>query len=143
VTYVDGEKYATEMNVGGMKQRMVSDGEAMYSWQEGKKQGIKMTNKCMEEMNADMPEDDEEEMDMPEEFDMETAFDDAMDVECKEFSSADFSVPSDVEFADQCEMMRNMMKNMEDMQKGNGMPGGAEMPGGIPGGMDIPNMPKM
>lgn len=138
VTYVDGKKYATEMNIVGNKQRMVYNEEAMYSWQEGQKQGMKMTNDCMKEMNADMPEDEADEVDMPKELDIENAFDQAMDVKCEEVSSADFSIPANVEFGDQCEMMRNMMKNIP---QGAGAQNGAGMPGGIPGGMNIPQIP--
>ena len=111
VTYVDGEKYATEMTIAGRKQRMVYNKEAMYNWQEGQKQGMKMTKSCMEEMGKNAPEDNTENEDMPE-FSAQNNFDGAMDVKCEEVSNADFSVPTDVEFQDQCEMMKGIMKNI-------------------------------
>jgi Spy/CpxP family protein refolding chaperone len=139
VTYVEGEKYATQMNVAGQKQRMVYDGETIHSWQEGQKQGMKMTKACTDEMDASMPEDDEEPEDVPE-FDAENAFDEAMDVKCEEVSNADFSVPSNVEFVDQCEMLKGIMKNIPG---GAGTGVGAQNGTGMPGGMDIPNIPNM
>ncbi len=139
VTYVDGGKYATEMNIAGNKQRMVYNEEAMYTWQEGQKQGMKMTKACTEELNKDLPESNES--DVPEEdVTGEKFFEDAMDVKCEEFSNADFSVPTNVEFSDQCEMLKGIMKNIPG---GAGGQNGTDMPGGIPKGINMSNIPKM
>lgn len=134
-TFVDGKKYATEMNIAGNKQRMVYNEEAMYTWQEGQKQGMKMTKACTEELGENMPEDNNDNA-PAEDITGGKFFDEAMDVKCEEVSNADFSVPSDIEFVDQCEMLKGIMKNI---------PGGAgaQNGAGMPGGMDIPNIPNM
>ncbi len=136
-TYVDGKKYATEMNIAGNKQRMVYNEEAMYTWQEGQKQGMKMTKACTEEMDANIPEDSESNEDIPE-IDAEDAFDGAMDVKCEEVSNADFSIPNDVEFQDQCEMLKGIMKGLPQNMGGQNGVGG---PNGIPGGINMPKLP--
>ena len=58
----------------------------------------------------------------------EEFFENSTDVSCEPYSGADFSVPSDIVFTDQCEMLKNMLKNI---------PAGAN----IPKGVNIPNLP--
>ena len=45
------------------------------------------------------------------------AFDGAVDVKCEEVANIDFSIPSDIQFQDQCEMMKQMQKQAGQMQK--------------------------
>jgi len=123
VTYIDGKKYSTEVTIAGKKQKMVYDEKAMYSWQEGKKQGIKMTNECTQKMEENVPKDNTKNENTSE-FKTNNNFDQAMDVKCEKVSSADFSVPKDIKFIDQCEMMKNIPTNIPNMPT------------------DIPNMPK-
>jgi len=44
------------------------------------------------------------------------AFDGAMDVKCEDVASIDFSIPTDIEFQDQCQVMEQMQKQAGDMQ---------------------------
>lgn len=123
VTYVEGEKYKTEMMVAGMKQYSIFDGETMYSWGDKQPQGTKMTKSCLEKMGKNAPQDSPENSD--EKISGEETFQNAMDVKCKKASSVDFSAPENISFVDQCEMMNNALKN-------------------IPQGMNIPqNIPQM
>jgi len=114
VSYFDGEKYRSESKVMNMNQIAVFDGENMYSWSEGQKSGMKFSKECadeMEEMNTEESQPQEEVKIGAE------AFDGAMDVKCEEVSSIDFSIPTGVEFTDQCEMMKQMQNQAGDMQK--------------------------
>lgn len=132
VTYIEGEKYKSETAAMGMKMAAVYDGEDMYTWQEGQKTGMKMTKACQEEMEA---MDTGEEMEEQEEMKVGVeAFDGAMNVDCEAASSIDFSVPSDIEFTDQCAMMKQMQGQAVDMQKQ-----AEEMMKNMP---DMPNMPQ-
>lgn len=125
VSYVKGEKYAMEMNMEGQKQKSIYDEKAMYSWVEGEKKGTKMTKSCLEELDASTPESDDDSQ--PSRAQMQKEFENAMDVKCEPVASADFSVPSGIEFEDQCEMMKNLMKNIGG-QNGAGMLKGMDMP---------------
>lgn len=111
ITYVKGNKYMTENNVVGVNQKMIFDGETTHSWGEGQKQGMKMTKDCMEEMESSALE-NEEYQSKTSGLTEEQDFESAVDVKCEEVSDVDFSIPSDVEFVDQCEMLKDVMKNM-------------------------------
>ena len=109
-TYFNGKKFKSEMTLVGQMQYMIFDGETTYSWTAGQKQGMKMTDKCVDELNKNIPESPESEGDTAgdknETFDPEENFDGALDVKCEGVSSIDFSLPKDVTFVDQCEMMK-------------------------------------
>lgn len=126
VSYVKGNKYRTETNMNGMVQKMIYVDDTMYSWSGKDKKGLKMTKACTDELAGDVSENSKE--DVPEEmnFSAENNFKDAVDVKCEAVSGTDFEVPSDVQFEDQCEMMRNMTQSMKGLQNGAGM--GAGMP---------------
>ena len=99
-----------------------------------------MENACLEELSKSAPEKETGSKEpLDDEFSKEEDFEDAMDVKCEDASGVDFSVPADVDFKDQCEMMKNVMKNIPsgaNMPKG--MPQG--MPENMPSGVNIPNM---
>lgn len=126
IAYVDGKKYKAESTVMGKKQLVIFDETAMYSWAEGEKTGMKMEKTCMEEMNKNLPKGDT--AGTPSAKTDEEFFNDATDVSCVPYSGADFSVPTDITFTDQCEFLRGMMKNI---------PAGAN----IPAGVNIPKLP--
>ena len=123
--YVNGKKYKAESTVMGKKHIAIFDEEAMYSWSDGEKTGMKMTKACMEEMEKSIPKDEGGSEPLADSISDEEFFDNATDVKCQPYSGADFSIPKDIVFADQCEMLKNMMKNFSDI--GNGQ-SGANMP---------------
>jgi len=124
--YVNGKKYKAESTVMGKKQIVIFDETTMYSWGEGEKTGMKMEKTCMEEMNKNLPKGDT--TSTPNIKTDEEFFDDATDVSCVPYSGADFSVPTDVIFTDQCEMLKGIL---------NSMPTGVN----IPNGVNIPQLP--
>jgi hypothetical protein len=136
IAYVDGRKYKAESTVMGKKQLVVFDETAMYSWAEGEKNGMKMTTVCMKEMEKNIPKEQGGREPLADSKTDEEFFDDATDVKCEAASGVDFSIPTDIVFADQCEMLKNMLQNaptdIPGMPKGapNNMPQG--MPGNIP-----------
>ncbi len=138
--FVEGKKYKSENEIMGKKQISIFDGETMYNWSDVDKKGFKWTKSCMEELNKSYTKDDKEEKDDIAEVpagditkDAEEAFKDALDTKCVSASSIDFTIPSDITFADQCEVMKEQMKKMEDMK--NNLPTDVK----IPEGMNIPN----
>ncbi|MFZ2975024.1 MAG: hypothetical protein WA055_00140 [Candidatus Moraniibacteriota bacterium] len=123
--YVNGKKYKAESTVMGKKQIVIFDEEAMYSWAEGEKTGMKMTTVCMKEMEKNIPKDQGGSEPMADSISDEEYFDNATDVKCEAYSGTDFSIPKDITFTDQCEMLKNMMNNLPS---GMDIPGGAGMP---------------
>lgn len=122
VMYMDKDRYRTEMDMPMGKMISLYDGTAIYSWTEGTKQGMKMDMKCMEDIESDMPTEDAPSgapAEAPESYESpEDALGSIPDISCKEVSgSIDLSVPSDVVFTDQCEMMKKSMEQMEQMKQ--------------------------
>jgi len=133
--YVDGKKYAGTTNVAGIVQHMVFDETAMYSWSEGQKTGMKMATACSEELAAKAPKSQNDNAPTPQSTDPAKTFDNALDVKCEPSTGGDFTVPSDIKFTDQCEMMKNLQKNipnMTDLPKG--------MPTNLPDGVTPPQL---
>lgn len=123
---VNGEKFKSVTEVGGRKMHGLFDGEAQYVWTEGEKQGFKMSKGCMDELKAGLPAGSEANPATAGVKDLSEGFDMAKNVTCEAAPAADLSVPTDVEFADQCEMMRQSLEMMKNVQK--------QMPQGMPYG---------
>ena len=126
---VDGEKYASTTMIDNMTVYGVFDGENQYSWTSATKTGMKMSKVCLEKLQATA-----QDFARPSETPatalqgMERAFEMAKNVKCEPASSGDFTIPKDITFTDQCEMMEQSMKTMEEMQ------------GKLPEGMTFPMM---
>lgn len=124
---VDGEKYASTTTIDNMTVYGVFDGENQYSWTSATKTGMKMSKACLEKMQAtaqNMAKPAETPGAAPQ--DMEKAFEMAKNVKCEPASGADFTIPKDVAFTDQCAMMEQSMKMMEEMKEK--MPAGMTVP---------------
>jgi hypothetical protein len=121
ITYMHGDKYKSEVITGQMKTVAVFDGEAMYSWVIGQKIGTKMTMDCIDSLDVKgetsaeaIPEgtpkgEDEDKF-------MET-LSDAQNLSCEDAGEIDFSIPSDVSFSDQCEMLKSQQKMIDGFNK--------------------------
>lgn len=114
VIYLDGMKYRTEIQAESMNpERVIFDGEAMYSWDDTMKQGMKMDMNCMEEFEqivGDQAFDEELGVFDPASEDFVK---DLPDMQCEEVGEVDLSIPDDVEFMDQCEMLREQFGEEE------------------------------
>ncbi|MFA6183844.1 MAG: hypothetical protein WC682_01950 [Parcubacteria group bacterium] len=119
ITYMQGDKYKTELNIGQVKTSSVFDGDSMYSWSAGQKTGTKMTMDCINSLNTkeavdkDIPssepiQDDKDFMD---------SLKNSQDLNCEDAKDIDFSIPSDVTFIDQCEMLKSQQKMIEGFNK--------------------------
>ena len=132
ISYVDGKKYLSETTVAGKVMHSLFDETAMYTWTEGMKQGMKMDMTCAQDLAKNAPQGDQSAQ-APDPSGEKT-FDSATDVTCEPASNIDFSIPTDVTFADQCAMLKNVMKNI---------PSGANIPKGMPVNLptDLPQAP--
>lgn len=123
---VDGQKYKFTSDSKGEKLYGLFDGETQYTWTTGTtKQGWKMTKACMEELSKSVPTSNGAAPETPQ--DAQKSFANAENVQCVPSASEDFTVPTDVNFVDQCEMMRNSLKALDGM-KGK-LPAGVNIPG--------------
>lgn len=129
---VDGKQYASTTMIDAMTVYGVFDGENQYSWTSATKTGMKMSKACLEKLQTtaqNMAKPTEVPATAPQ--DMEKAFDMAKNVKCEPMSGADFTIPKDIVFTDQCVMMEQSMKMMEEMKDK------------MPAGMTVPSMPAV
>lgn len=125
---VDGQKYKFTATANGETAYGIFDGDTQYMWSSGAtKQGLKMSKTCIDELGKASQDGGNNTIPTPETpQDFEKSFGEAQGVNCVP-SNDDFSVPADVKFVDQCEMMRQATKMMEGV-KGN-LPAGVNIPG--------------
>jgi hypothetical protein len=121
---VEGEKFRSESTIAGVKTYALSDGSTQYMWTSATNQGFKMDKACLEGMKEMREESTDKEM--PSMEDAKAALDMAKNVKCSPASSVDFTVPTNITFTDQCAMMKDSMKMMEQYK--DKMPAGMNIP---------------
>jgi hypothetical protein len=121
--FVDGDKYKSITNTNNGVFRAIFDGKATYAWSEGSKNGSKMEMSCMEEVSFSDNGMSEENQDNPSVPDPTADFKNAVDVNCEKVDSIDLTLPSDVDFVDQCEMLKKQKQQLQQLQQN--MPQGA------------------
>jgi hypothetical protein len=117
-TYIQGKTYKSSAVSKEMTITSIFDGETFYSWNTLTKAGTKMTMACLEELGKNMPEGPSTEVDNDIEFDSvdEMMEDPQMVSNCKEISEKiDFSVPTNINFVDQCLMIKSLNDKMPSM----------------------------
>ncbi len=130
--FVDGDKFKSTTNVGDMTVYALSDGENQYSWTSASKTGMKLTKTCLDKLQQSV-QDKTSPAGTPastEPQDMEKAFDAAKNVKCQPATGADFTVPKDITFTDQCALIEQSAKMMEGIK--DKLPAGVTIPG-LPG----------
>ncbi len=126
--FVSGQKFKSESEVNGTKVHALFDGDMQYTWMGDTKQGTKMSKVCLDELKGSLPDVQGGTGGTPKIEDYSQTFDAANNVSCVAAAGADFSVPTDVVFIDQCAMMKESLKMMEQYK--DKLPAG--MPSGIP-----------
>ncbi|KKP67009.1 MAG: hypothetical protein UR66_C0003G0108 [Candidatus Moranbacteria bacterium GW2011_GWE1_35_17] len=119
-TYAQGEKYKTEVNLGQMKTVSVFDGDVMYSWSAGQKVGTKMAMDCINSLdikNEATKEADGEASPDKDDDNFVDALSGAENLNCEDAGDVDFSIPDDIKFSDQCEMLKSQQKILENLNK--------------------------
>lgn len=119
VMYMERDRYRTEVGTPAGDMVSLFDGKAMYSWTKGGKQGMKMDIECMKQLGDQASGDEgsqkgqaQEQYDSPQD-----ALESIPNIACAVTSdSVDLSVPADVTFADQCEMMKGMLDKAKALQ---------------------------
>jgi len=119
VTYIKGKNTRTDgTTADGHEMAILVKGKVIYTWDKKTKKGQKVDQGCMDEFNKSMGNaiSDAEEARPYEEFNPEN-----MEIEekggklkCAPSTNADFSVPSDVHFDDQCAMLQKTMSGLKN-----------------------------
>ncbi len=123
VTYTNGKKFRSEGLLNGKTQIVLVVDGASYMWEKGAKTGQKMDMKCIKDFQKDMgmPEYvEEEKMDFdytPEKIEAEEA---SGKLKCTPTTDADFSIPTDITFVDQCAVMKQNMTGLKEQMKNMG-----------------------
>ncbi len=126
--FVDGQKFKFVSEMNGEKLYGLFDGETQYTWTAGaQKQGWKMTKSCMDELGTLSARETQSAGNDTAPQDYQKSFDAAQNVRCEAAAGEDFSVPADIVFADQCAMLKNSMKSLQNI-KGQ-LPSGVNIPG--------------
>lgn len=126
---VDGQKFKSTTVMKDMTAYAVFDGETQYSWTSQSKQGMKLSKECLAQMTGtvkDMAAQTPTQNQPAPAEDLSKSFDMAKNVQCEAASAADFTLPTDIVFTDQCAMMEQSMKILEQMK--DKMPAGVEIP---------------
>lgn len=120
ITYVQGDKYKTEVNVGQIKTVSVFDGDAMYSWSDGQKTGTKMTMDCIDSLdirNETEAQNAPEDSSVQDEEKFIDTLADAENLNCEDVRDVSFEIPSDINFTDQCEALKSQQKMLENLNQ--------------------------
>lgn len=120
---IDGEKFMSETKRADMTSYSLFDGSTQYTWTSKDKSGFKLSKSCLEELKQPVgsltPNDALTPPDGVKAKDMKDIFDFAEDVKC-EAAEVAVAVPTDVVFTDQCALMKQSARIMEELK--------AEMP---------------
>lgn len=112
---VEGERYAAEIQFGDTKTRALYDGQTQYVWTEGAATGFKIEKACLEDLKQSVPENAPA---APQVEDPSEDFDAAENVSCTPERQADFRVPENITFTDQCAFLRQNMDTLQQLPAG-------------------------
>lgn len=130
--FIDGQKIKTTTAVKGETLYGIFDGNTQYTWTAGAtKQGFKMNKSCTDELKNLAPQTPAGNAPTPAPTPVQDSqsFDNAQNVNCVAADDTDFSIPSDITFTDQCEMLRNSVKSLNQIKQQ--LPAGAKLPAGV------------
>lgn len=116
-TYIDGMKYKSVIVSKEGEMISIFDGNDFYGWNAKTKEGYVMKKSCMEELAKTMPATEEGENSNPADFETtEDVVEDTPLDKCKETGAIDFTIPKDINFVDQCEMLKNLTNSLKDFE---------------------------
>ena len=117
VTYTNGKTFRSEVLENEKKQIIIMKDDVMYSWESGTKTGNKMKKDCFDEIQKDLnlPEQDKT-VDVIDDLSVENLEKEQAEgkINCKPSTEADFNIPTDIKFVDQCEVMKEQLKAMQE-----------------------------
>lgn len=116
--FFDGEKYRSIVNASSGRNYSIFDGENYYAWSEATKKGLKMSKACLGEIGDEEAEtDSDNDLDFDSYQSAESLFNKKSKVSCVEANQVDFDIPEDVEFFDQCEMLKKQIELIKEQNR--------------------------
>ncbi len=120
VIYTNGKNTKTEgTTVDGHEMVILVKGKTIYTWNKKTKKGEKIDKGCMDDFQKDMGIDSSAMTKGDKNFDDFTpekmeAKEKEGKLKCVPSTKADFSIPSDVQFTDQCAMLKKQMSGLKE-----------------------------
>ncbi len=113
---VAGEQFYTQVVTSGVTTSALYDGKTQYVWTNGSTEGMKMTKACLENFQSSIPQDTASKQ-VP--ADYRDMLETALNVQCApiETNPLETILPKDVVFSDQCAMMEQSKKMMEQYKE--------------------------
>lgn len=118
---VDGQKFRATTTTNGEVMNVISDGKTQYLWSDKTRQGFKIDMTCLENLKKSLPESTQNIPNTTPE-DISEDFDTARNVSCQPATineSNGFTIPTNVQFVDQCEMLQQSTRVLEQMRGTN------------------------
>lgn len=115
---VAGEQFYTQVVTNGVTTSALYDGDTQYMWTNGSTEGMKMTKACLENLKASVPQGTAApQAEAP--ADYQSMFDTALNVQCEpiETNPIETILPKEITFSDQCAMLEQSKKMMEQYQE--------------------------
>lgn len=130
-TVIEGQRFKSITVMSDATYYGLFDGTTQYTWTNKDKKGFKMSKACMDELKAMMPSaEDMKDKTVPKVDDLQASLDAAKNVSCQPTTEADFSVPSDITFTDQCALMKQSFEALKNIK--TQLPSGFKLPEGMP-----------
>lgn len=111
IVYVKNNIYKSEYSLNGTTFYSLFDGSTIYSWPIEDGKGYKIDQQCLAELNqsTDDQSSDDSDFNLDNTFTTEDDLDSALNVKCEYVDNADLNVPNDIDFVDQCQLMKDAM----------------------------------
>lgn len=113
---VEGTKFQSTTTTPEATVFALFDGENQYSWMSNTKQGMKLSKACLEKMKTAVQDLPNAAVTTPQPQDMQTEFDKAKNVQCETGGALNLTLPTDITFTDQCALMEQSLKMMEQFK---------------------------
>ena len=116
--YIEGEKYKSiTYTTGGDTLYSIFDGGTFYSWSKRQGNGFKMSGACAEKFSeGEIDQESEEDFELDTYKTSSELFSEESLISCEETSYVDISIPSNIDFVDQCKMLEEQIEQIKQMQ---------------------------
>ena len=120
--YIEGEKYRTDFILDNRRNSSVFTGETIYSWIDGEVIGTKISLNCLKELKQrgeDIDPFNSEELNIDEDVEdgnFPDIFEEAIGIRCEKTEKIDLTIPSEVEFIDQCEFLKEQQDLIKELE---------------------------
>ncbi len=116
VTYIKGNEMKTETTIGDTTMISVIKDKDMFSWKKGDSTGQKMNQDCMKELQNKYGQKNDAN-DFNSAIQKIESKESAGKITCEPVSKIDLNIPTNINFTDQCKILKEQMQKTEQIQK--------------------------